>query len=753
MSFQLTSSAKNTQLLGNVLSLYMSNDNLIHTNLSFVIDIIVNHRLFNETREPSEDLASVYRKWTVRLNSLLQSKNVAARWCGITLVRVTCENSHTLLIANAKTWSAQLLGFVGKAEPLIIHQEAIKALSFLFSYTVDKPELQREVATPNLQRYNQLLLQLGRKQDLLPIVLSALTANVKCFPSTSRHISDQVLQLCLSCLDGSRDLDEKTIKEANKCVASLYNAGGKANMAEVWRDSLLRLIGSVHVCLDRLFDTIDEESQEAELPKAYPFLPVSHDYVEAFPVLLKRIQLVQECISTFLTTSTTIAVGVPVVHLVDLICRIYNVFEGSLMRDYKDKTEFFTLMMCLPALHLSTSKMFTSLLYCSGQEMMRYSKLFSRILLRLLSEHKNKRTLKSSAYKLISLCLEKCGYAFGENIYKQLTIYILQDLLVVQHKAASIVNTSGQQKKSHKKRRTEVTNSDSLSNKLISASSTDVQVAALDTLATLLNVFGFAMENGQRSSVDGTVLSRLIQVIQPSNMTDEEIILVKAGLYQCLIASVSHPIETQASILPHASRLFAAGVNDQSHELQTLCKKGLNVCDLITHSRLPPIQRVLPKVSPAVVVTAQELAEEESEVEEEEEEVEEEELMEEKPVEETKEIKSVEITPVSLPTIVKPVTLPPVQKEVVFQVIEEVVEETKPVEEAKLVEENKTVAKVTEETKLVEEVKSTETIDISVSTAETTVAPVTNVSDDEDLDLDMPMIDMTGPDSDEEDDE
>lgn len=30
-------------------------------------------------------------------------------------------------------------------------------------------------------------------------------------------------------------------------------------------------------------------------------------------------------------TSTTIAVGVPVVHLVDLICRIYNVFEGSLV--------------------------------------------------------------------------------------------------------------------------------------------------------------------------------------------------------------------------------------------------------------------------------------------------------------------------------------------------------------------------------------------------------------------------------------
>jgi hypothetical protein len=29
-------------------------------------------------------------------------------------------------------------------------------------------------------------------------------------------------------------------------------------MADQWRDSLSRLIGSVHDCLNRLFDTVDE---------------------------------------------------------------------------------------------------------------------------------------------------------------------------------------------------------------------------------------------------------------------------------------------------------------------------------------------------------------------------------------------------------------------------------------------------------------------------------------------------------------
>lgn len=424
--------------------------------------------------------------------------------------------------------------------------------------------------------------------------------------------------------------------------------------------------------------------------------------------------------------------------------------------------------------------MFSSLLYCAGQEMMRYSKLFSRILLRLLSEHKHKRTLKASTYKLISLCLEKCGYAFAESIYKPLVISVIDDLRVIEHKAGSIINTqNGQQKKSHKKRKTDVTNSDSLSSKIVSASSTEVQVAALDTLTSLMNVFGFAMENGQRSSADAIVLTRLIQVIQPSNMTDEEVILVKAGLYQSLIASVSHPIETQASILPHASRLFSAGINDQSHQLQTICKQGLTICDLITHSRLPPIQRALPKTGPTVVITAQEPEDEEELEDAEEEEVEEvveketknvESKIFEKPVVKEQQKESVPITPVTLPPKITPVTLPTIEKPVVIEKPKEVVEDKK---EETIVKETVVEKIVIEESTVEEktvEVEPTKVpADISLPTLETTTAPAATapiattttedlsntvvISEDEDMDMDMdmPMIDMTGPDSDEDD--
>lgn len=235
----------------------------------------------------------------------------------------------------------------------------------------------------------------------------------------------------------------------------------------------------------------------------------------------------------------------------------------------------------------------------TGQEMLRYSKLFSKILHRLLTEYKHKRTLRLSVYKLIRLCLEKCGYTFAENFTKPLIAAILEDLQTVEHKPTSLVMPS-QQKGSHKKRKTEVTNSDSITSKLVSSASGDVQAAALQTLATFLDVFGFALENAQRASIDSTVLMRLLQTVQPSNMSNEEVNLVKVELYNCLLVSVTRPMEAQASILPHAVRLFTAGMNDSTHELQTICKRGLTICDLITHARLPPIQRALPKESPVV---------------------------------------------------------------------------------------------------------------------------------------------------------
>jgi hypothetical protein len=93
---------------------------------------------------------------------------------------------------------------------------------------------------------------------LQPVALSALEVNMIRFPSQSRHITDQCLRWCLSTLDGRETVTKETVKVACQCLAALHHVNGKLNSSDQWKDNMLHLVGSVHLSLDRLFDTIDE---------------------------------------------------------------------------------------------------------------------------------------------------------------------------------------------------------------------------------------------------------------------------------------------------------------------------------------------------------------------------------------------------------------------------------------------------------------------------------------------------------------
>lgn len=68
--------------------------------------------------------------------------------------------------------------------------------------------------------------------------------------------------------------------------------------------------------------------------------------------------------------------------------------------------------------------------------------------------------------------------------------------------------------------------------------------------------------------MDSNILSRLLFATQTSlDLTLEEDQLLKEKLYNCLLTSIMNPIEVQASILPHAIRIFSAGLNEQNHKV------------------------------------------------------------------------------------------------------------------------------------------------------------------------------------------
>ncbi|KAI9288705.1 rRNA processing/ribosome biogenesis-domain-containing protein [Umbelopsis sp. AD052] len=578
----------------------LADENHIESNLPFVLESISNNRYLDDE---SSDL-SKFHKWITRLNSLLHSKNSTARWASISLIKATCEQSSKLYHANVASWVLNILNILTRPEPTSVHDMAIKTLTLLFAKTADKPEVQREVTSPNLPKFNHTLLNLSGNRDLLPAIFDAFMSGFTHFPTTSRPAADNCRKLCLSLLDGSSDNRFELTEKAASCLSTIFLTATVANRGEMWRNTAMRLLGTANRSLDRLFDTIDEESNVSDRLPAYDFPPVMSEYQDAFIILFNRVSAINEALVKTLTTSTNATVSVPVAQIVDYLCRIYNVNNGSLMRDFKDNGEYNCLMAGTHKLLLSANRVFATLIHCCGTSLLRYLRLFSSLLLQLLSQNKHKRVLKASLYEVLTLCLQKFGVGFGEMICKPLLGILFEDLRLPKKRITPVAKPAAEHtsaKGSGKKRKRDLTNSDEIAFGTVEDSPLSLLFSGLEVLQALLITYGSSLSAEQRSTIDSLIITRIMndsyQLKASSN--DER---VTEKLYECLLASVMKPIETQASTLPHALRIFSAGANSQSHRLRVICIQALSVCELVMHSRLPPIPRTESKAAAVVYI-------------------------------------------------------------------------------------------------------------------------------------------------------
>ncbi|ORX59572.1 hypothetical protein DM01DRAFT_1405095 [Hesseltinella vesiculosa] len=579
-----------SELLNTVIGLYLSNEAVVQSQLPLILEALTTRRLLTDDQTLDDHDHTMRRKWTVRLNSLIQSKRTETRWAAIMLIKSTCEQSPSLLFSNIKTWINQLLGIVAKPESDMVHKAAINTLSYLFKYTHNMPELQREITQPNLPRFNHHLLGLAHRPGVFCTAIDALTTNMITFPTLSRSAGDNIQKLCLSQLDGVQDLDAPTLEKVSACLVAIHHTTNRVSSAQHWRDTVLKLIGSYHQALDILFDTVDEEWANEDELIAYDFVRPSVDPLEAFPILLRRIEALQICLSTALGTSSLVTVSVPVGKLVNLVCRAFSMFEGSLMNEFKDKKTFSALILCLPNIHQTTCRLLTSLLISSGIHMASCSDLLCRLSVRLLDEYKKQKSLKVNVYRLITLCMERFGFVFAQEIEKPLVASILEDIKVQTIKMAAVATNESKDAKK-KRKRNDLTHSDTMAVQRLVEEPHEIQIGALKALEKLLACHGSSMDLNRRNALDSQVISRLLQITQkPFEQSLDTDQLIKEHLYPCLIASVTSPMQVQASILPFAVRLFSAGLNEQNLKLQMLCRQGVTICELITHPRMPPLQ-------------------------------------------------------------------------------------------------------------------------------------------------------------------
>ncbi|CAG8436078.1 753_t:CDS:10 [Ambispora gerdemannii] len=573
-------------ILHSLLVNYLSKEDSIEPNIPFLLETITFHQLLSSgggssgsgksdsNNNSAEKINPPLHKWCTRVNSLLSSKTQSARWAGVCFVKVSIEQSWLLFTENFSLWSTTLLSLLVRPEPVTTLKVIISTLSEMFSKTVDRLELQREVTSQLLPRFNSCLINLSGTKDLLR------------FPSMFRPILQNAQNLCLSVFDNNDenyDSDSEVVKKAAKCFANICNAGGKIGASEQWRLSLIWLVGSTHVILDRLFDTVDEENKFAKKQQPQPpgqhqfeFPKVTDDYIVGFPILFKRFRILCQFIVSMLRnlSSTNLAsVQVPVNLFMELICRVCNVCDGVIGSDHKDKNEFSTLLIGLPALHLAINRVLGSLILC---------------------------LVRASIYNLFNLCIQKYrnGFLLSSSSASSLIFNIIEDLTINEITATKIDSNNAEAvnsiKGSSKKKKSRITNSDTMiigAQTVLEQSNIDLQIAALEVLKTSLSTTGgSSIPPTSRTLLDNLLLSRILD----NNIKTKTNAKIKLKLYECLLASIIAPSEYQANILPYALRIYKSGFNDDCFEIQSFCSYALTICDLIYHSRLPPIQRSVP---------------------------------------------------------------------------------------------------------------------------------------------------------------
>ncbi|KAG9296333.1 hypothetical protein G9A89_014925 [Geosiphon pyriformis] len=558
--------------------------------------LLIPQKLQETEVESNKSQKALLHKWCTRVNSLLSSKVSGARWAGVSFVKLSIEQSEALYVENLSSWSLALLNILTRPEPIPTLEVTIATLSELFARTINRPELQRELTSQFLPRFNACLLDLSENKELLPSIFQALSRSVSLFPSIFRPFVENAQNLCLLIVNGSLGSDTTVVKEAANCLAKISRAGGKSSPSEQWRSNLIKLMGSMHQVLDKLFDSVDEESQYAKKQSSFELPPVSEDYILAFPVFFERFKTLSECMVSMLSSPSPHCVQIPVNKIINLLCRVFNICEGTILREHKEKNEFFTLMIGVPTLHLAAIEILASLILSVGDHLLHSMRLINEIIMKLLNQYRKQPLVRTSIYYLAKLCIQKYGIGFLQLASSPLIYHITEDLIVVKRTPTNITEglspISG--KKAGKKKKTQITNSDNFigTRTVIEQASSNVQFAALETLNCLLPIYGESLSASSRATIDKLLLTRILDstLISHTESNDNEH-SIQLKLHECLLASAVAASEYQPSIITHALRVFTAGLNSHSYQIQLFCSQALTICDLIYHPRLPSIAR------------------------------------------------------------------------------------------------------------------------------------------------------------------
>ncbi|KAG0066134.1 hypothetical protein BGZ89_007570 [Linnemannia elongata] len=624
-----------TNLLDSLIRRYLKDDLTVRDYVPFVLETITHHRLLhdrNDHPDPTTGQQSTqHRIWTQRLRALLESQQPGARFAGVCFVRITAQQSASMFTDHVRTWVTLLVGMLSKHESTANLEAIINTLSELFAKTAKRPDLKSDVTSKYLPDFHNHILNHKDKKDLLPTIYKALTQSVTLFPTTFRLAVDRTEALCVAYMDGRFDMEPEVIKAAATCFAALHAAGGKnpnhpterITPSEQWRSNVQEVIKAMHRCLNELLSTVDEDKADqtevAGRNKYLTGMPApAKDAVDRYPQLFARFASLSKVLISCLTCPTKEAVHLPLNNLVALLTRVYNTNAKTPMSDARgiDQQEYFILIAGISSVHLAANEVLKTLLATAQDHLVRHMSHLASIAIKSIRHSSGSSSiLRSSTYSVIESFIQAFGIPFVNMVQVPLMTALLEDLRMPSarvvnpleigagganpnSRANNHTNTTKHKGGAGKNRRGGNTNHANLSalNPLEEIVSAQVFTAALDILSLVLTTSGPNLSPHARAAADTLVVTHLLNSQHHVNPIEQSetpfyTTMVRAQLYKALTASVSSPGETQSSLVPLSVGIFKAGLSDPEKFVRDNCTTALTICDLVMHSRLPPMQR------------------------------------------------------------------------------------------------------------------------------------------------------------------
>jgi hypothetical protein len=531
--------------------------------------------------------ASLLAKWHARLSALLQSKSDHARWTGVCLVKASVERPSggwDTLISHGVSWTKLLLTLLEREKSQAIMERAICTLVSIFDLTGGKPALTREITTPSLPTFCQILCTILAKPHLAglkKIVFYQLQRVLGAHPTTFRPFAGKLQAVSLAGISGAI-ADPDIIELSARCYASLHLCAPKNGAAEQWTVGFLASLGEGHMTLNYLLQHMVETKPNLPQPRGLEMLPFTADYLEGAPLALQRLQSLVQAIKAFLTLPSKEPVKIPVAHLVEFCRRILDITLRSGMRASAPQSTQLVLMTMLPSLHLCALDVLATGIDVLGNNLTPHiGQLYAGVMDAMNSPD---LALQSAALNVHAQILKQYGPLEETSHLFQAVKLSLRVLSAIARPEALITSS---QKVATKKRKHGNEGGDTVSNASAfhTIPPTSHLMAACACLsATLTATYGI-LAPAMRQQIERIVLQILLadDIELPEQVT--------LALLDVVKSAIQHPVPNAPSILAHAAGAAERLLRRSPPAVQEAAKALLAICQDIVHPRMPALRR------------------------------------------------------------------------------------------------------------------------------------------------------------------